>query len=490
MKAIFAILLGCMGMMGSVFAQDVTVSRPQKISSKITEFEFIGKTDEGLLVHKFGPRTNVIEAFDLDNLTIRWYRDLNLRGKKTKVVDIIEKGNELIVIYTHQDRRDIRLFAQKLNSKLKVIKNEVLLDDFKRRFGDPSFEYEVIYDRKQDHFLIQKKVKDSVDYEKIECLLIDRNLKKLGEKTFDFEDNWRYVETVMREDGTFYLVRGKVKRSFFSDGDLFSEVLITECNLEKEEEKTVQLQEEKHLFNGFQTEWDAINEHLVMSGFYSDRQESEVHGFLYIFIDFEENKPSRKVFTPFSEEIIKKMARKGWFNSPKDHVQYVEIRKLVLRSDGGALLVGEAHSKISPNNDMRPPIFDSRMSTRNQVMIQYFYDDVVLISINPDGQMDWGQVVKKQQYSENDRGYFLSIGFMNRREKMHILFNETMTKSNKLNDCRIDSEGEYRIRSIFDANAYQLNLAPRYAEQLSANEVIIPAFNQRNEFVLVKFTYE
>ena len=489
MKIPFSILLWCMGAT-LIFAQEVIVSRPQKISAKITEFEFIGKTDEGLLVHKFGSRTNVIEAFDLDNLSINWYRDLNLRGKKTKVIDIIEKNNELIIIYTHQDRRDVRLFAQKLNSRLKVIKNEVLLASFKKGFGDPNFEYDVIYDKKQQHFLIQKKIKDSVGYEQIECLLIDRDLKKLGEKTFDFETNWRYVETVMRNDGLFYMVRGKVKRSFFSDGDLFSEILITECNLEKDEDRTVQLQEEKHLFNGFQSEWDALNERLVVSGFYSERQESEVHGFLYIFINFDEKEPSRKIFTPFNEEVIKKMARKGLFGSPKDHVQYVEIRKLVLRSDGGALLIGEAHSKISPNNDLRPPIFDSRMSSRNQVMVQYFYDDVLIISINPDGQMHWGEVIKKQQYSENDRGYFLSIGFMNTRENIHVLFNETMTKSSKLNDCRIDSEGEYRIRSIFDAEAYQVNLAPRYAEQLSSNEVIVPAFNQRNEFVLVKFTYE
>jgi len=490
MKGVLIIL--CWMSWVTLFAQDYVISRPQKISSKITEFEFIGKTDEGLLVHKFGPRVNMIEAFDLEDLSLKWYRDLELRGKRTRIVEIVEHKNELVLVYWYQEKRVVRLFAQKLNSQLKVVKNEVLLDEFKRGLGDPNFEYSLEHDKTRKYFVIQKKIKDTLGDDSAACIFMNENLKKIGTKVFPIEENERYIESFIQEDGSYCFVKGKVKRSFFSDGDLFNTVSIIKYNPTANTTQETKLSHDTYLFNGFRSEWDTLNDRLVIGGFYSERQESEVNGYFYIFVDFAKEEPTiKKIFTPFSKEILKKMAKKGLFGGTQEHdyLQYVEIRKLILRSDGGAILIGESHSKVSPNNDLRPSVFDSRLGSRGQVMVQYFYDDVLLISIDPNGEMDWGEILKKQQYSENDRGYFSSIGFVNTRASIHLLFNETLSKNAALNDFRIDKDGDYRIRNIFNANEFKLNLAPRYAQQLSATEVIMPAFNQRNEFLLVKFVY-
>ena len=70
-----------------LYGQETSFSRPQKIAGKVSDYEVIGQTDAGLLVHKWGERYHAIEAYDMNNLSLKHNRILQqkkLRKKSTR----------------------------------------------------------------------------------------------------------------------------------------------------------------------------------------------------------------------------------------------------------------------------------------------------------------------------------------------------------------------------------------------------------------------
>lgn len=466
------------------------LSQAQKIPPKITEFEIIGNTSEGLLVQKFGPKYNLVECFDKSDLSLKWARELNLKSKKSQIISMLRTGDDLLVFYFLKEGRFYNVYARKVDSKLKVKVKDILVFKTRRRFGEQSFDFKVIHDKSETWFLVQKRYKNSITPYHFDCVWLNQDLEIVDQKEFALEKlDWRFKQMIVRNDGVLYFIQGHIKRTLFSNTNLYDTIRVEEYHPISQKSRTLTIPIETELLNDFIGEWDIYNNQLAFAGFYSHKQTSDLSGYLYFSANFQQTEPTftKKFFTPFEQDFIKKVSS-NTILSPSNRLRNVEVRDFILRSDGGALLIGEIHNTGS-SQSTRPFMFDDRLGNQSSVLMQYFYNDVMVFSINPDGTTHWNELLKKNQYSENDQGYFSSIGVMNSRYSINLLFNEYIARRTNLNNFRIDSEGENTISNIFDASSYKLSMAPRYAKQISPTEIIIPTFNHRNEFVLAKVKY-
>ena len=128
-------------------------------------------------------------------------------------------------------------------------------------------------------------------------------------------------------------------------------------------------------------------------------------GYFYTFVDLEAGQVSQNIFTPFAPEFMQKTKRDIGAGRDAKNVSHLKVAELVVRRDGGALLHGESY--YTDMHRMMRSSFDSYYNNRQYVEVtNYYYDDIVALSINPDGSLFWDEVLKKRQFSEEDEGYF------------------------------------------------------------------------------------
>ena len=476
-----------------LFPQEVVFSRPQKIPNKISEYEIIGKTEEGLVIHKWGDRYQQIEVFDEEKLKLKWTKELQLFEKKDKIIEIIPYKKEMIVFFTSKRKNLTTLYAYRLTADLRPIEKPAVIDTVLRKFGGYGFNYEIKYAKNRGFFAIVRHNYNFNGLGSVDCVVMNKGLQILKRQNFSVPDKVNFLDGLINNDGVFYLILGLSKRTLLSNTPQLEAIYIKEYDYQTDKSPVYTIEDTEYLFNDAAFQTDELNDRLVLAGFYSEKQVSNVNGYFSVFVEPKKQKISDIRFQAFDEELKEKLNRKrrsqkALFanNKEEDYIHNLKVNKLFVRKDGGALLIGESHH--ATKRSVVRSTFDNYKGNIVQV-VNHYHDDIVVLSIHPDGTLYWGNILPKRQYSEEDNGYFASFGLVNTRNFMNFIFNEEISYDTNVNAYSMDSEGTYKVKGLLSAREYQIMVAPRYGKQMSSNEVIIPAFNHRNEFLLTKVTF-
>lgn len=485
-KCIFLLMLFILS--PNSFAQKVVFSLPQRLPSKITEYEIVGKTKLGLAVHKSGAKYNEVEMYDLATMKLKWARELSLGDKKAKVEEIISYNDELVIIFSVKQKNETFLYARRTTPELKPLADDVELDRILRKFGMYGFDFFVNISKDKKYINILRHNYDFSGLDNIDCTLINPKLKVLAKKNIPMEERPNALdETFLSNDGVIFLGQGKNKRTLMNNQAQYESLKVLKYDYRKDELKFIAIEEGEHLINEVDFEVDDKNGKIVIAGFYSEKQASLSDGYLYIDIDLKTDKIGKRVFAPFSAEFTRKIESIKGYRSRKKATN-LNINRLVIRNDGGALLVAE--SAYSTSRNVTRSSFDTYYNSRRTMEVtNHYHDDIIVLSIHPDGSLFWDNVLRKKQYSEDDDGYFSSFGVVNVRSALNLIFNEEITKNTTVNGYVLDAKGDYKIQSLVSVREYDLMMAPQYSKQLSFSEVVLPAFNNRNEFMLAKISF-
>ncbi len=500
MIRLLTILLIYLFAFGAVQGQEYRFSKAEKLSNKVTDFDIIGKVGENVILHKYGNNYNVIEAYDAKTMQRTWIRELNLDGKKTGVLDIIPLADGLLVFYFKRQKSTVFVLARKYNSQMQSIGDAVELANFPRGFTSSSFDLDLISDDQNRYFGILRKVNGSMGYKEVNLMVVNRSFETLlPQTTILLENNTRFAGALMNPDGSLIVMTAEMRRSLFSGPTSFEGINAVVYPKDGRASVNITLDPGSNRFGNFAVEWDQLNKQLVFGGYYSSEHGSDLRGFFTAACSIENSKTISAQYGYFDEAAAAKVVREkqptGKSNLPnkynqkyfKSRFQDIELRKLIVRSDGGVLLVGES-TRIVDNANDRDPFFDNRFQNSLRNPREYFYDDVLALSIEPDGQLEWVQILPKQQYSQDDQGYYSSVGVMNDRDKIRLLFNETLSQR-MLNEFVLSSSGQFRIRSLLKTKELKIRTAARYAKQISSSEIVIPSFEDNDKMSLLLFRY-
>ena len=176
---------------------------------------------------------------------------------------------------------------------------------------------------------------------------------------------------------------------------------------------------------------------LVCAGFYSGRSSRSLRGSYYLRIDPTTKQVLARGLKDFGFELITQYMRPGEARQAAKReargddrrapelFQY-QLDELILRSDGGALLVAEQFYVDRIDYGVYPYYAPGGFVGRSnrQTTFIYNYNDILVVNIRPDGEIEWTTRIPKAQQTQDDGGRYSSYAMANVRDRIYFVFND------------------------------------------------------------------
>jgi len=360
--------------------------------------------------------------------------DLKYEGKERDFERVILLNGQLYFFtsFANQAKKKNYLFYQTLNERLVPSKKLVKISEVdainKERKGAFNIETsrdsskvliyaQLPYQRKEPERFSLQVFNDSLD------LLWQREI------VLPYADNLFSVEEYRVDNqGNVYLLGARYKdgAGLRRRGTPDYEYVILAYTREGSDVKTYEV-DNSNFFLTDMTFRVADNGHLVCSGFYSNKGTYSIKGACFFRIDPLEQKINEQNFKPFDFDFLtehlsegaKERARRASEsgNTRRDPELYqVKLDELILRSDGGAVLVAEQ-------------FYVQEYSYRfwdGTLRYEYYYNyyDIIVVNIRPNGEIEWATRIPKRQETLNDDGYFSSYAMTVVRDRFYFIYND------------------------------------------------------------------
>ena len=245
---------------------------------------------------------------------------------------------------------------------------------------------------------------------------------------------------------------------------------------------------------------------IICAGFYSNYSSNSLDGSYFLKIDSESKNIVSKNFKEFGLDFItqnmtdkqKKKTEKRDEKGQDAELYKYELDQIILREDGGAILVGEQYYvRVTTTTT-------SEGATRT--VTHYYYNDILVISINPKGEIDWTEKIAKRQHTTDDGGFYSSYVVSVVGDRINFIFNDNiknlatakMTKGKEKGIVynftsrfkssvavlvQVDADGRQVKEALFNAKEAELLIRPKVCEQISDNEVVIYGKKRKTERV-------
>ena len=120
----------------------------------------------------------------------------------------------------------------------------------------------------------------------------------------------------------------------------------------------------------------------------------------------------------------------------------------------------------------------SRIMRDVRLVTDYYFEDVFIVSLDPEGKVDWSSVLHKKQYSQDDEAIFSSYFLMRSPKQLHFLFNDEIRYENTCSEYIVLPNGTFDRNSLLSTVNKGLRIRFRDGIQMSANECLSPSENR------------
>lgn len=470
-------------------SQTIEFGSPQKNRSKTAYTQILGENASGVFVIRCRnsnfSRDVVIEKYK-SSLNLELSKELQLSIPSFFVERVMLIGENIYVFASAKNNSTgkIDILAQKLDMSLNPVGTLAVV---------ASINENVLPDNKNFY------IKTSADKNRIGLMFItygssknnaalniytySQNLEQLYGKRFEIEHNTEDIfitaYDIDNKGNTFLLVdyprdlkrrRDYDPRIFY----LYSYYNGADKMLEYEIGGNEKFIEELSM---------CVNNHLnvvSVAGFYSKEEKKAVDSYFYVMLDIESEELKNATYDSIPDRVWKK--KNSLFDSKSDFND-MYIRKMVPRSDGGCLLVTE---RFFVTRQTYTYYINGFPQTGNRSI--YNYNDVMFLSINRDGSIQFSENIRKEQQSVSDGGYYSSVLTMTMPDYVYIIYNADVSQEGDimLNSIKYDGKSDNKI--IVKSINKGANVVPGEARQTSANSIIATASREKR-FALMRITF-
>ena len=202
---------------------------------------------------------------------------------------------------------------------------------------------------------------------------------------------------------------------------------------------------------------------LVCSGFFSENYVGGLAGTFIFTIDAKTKKITRQDTKKFDTSELSLFMKEKKAKKGKEISSDFDLSDFVLRSDGGAVLIGESfYITYSTTMDA-----NGRTSTTTI----YNYGPIIIVNVNPDGKIEWVSKIVKRQRSSTQ--VFSSYAMAIVADKMHFVFNKGIKKRANVMSVSVDSKGKVSEKELFRVKDEKILIRVPGCEQIADKEMII-----------------
>lgn len=470
----FAFLIVFLAYSATTYCQKVTVSQ-EMIVQIDDEFTLIGTLGDTTLLFKEKSNSYEVQAFD-KRMALWFQSELEFDMRSVKVLSVNKHKEDFSVIYRARKKGHFYVKVNKYDAACTLIDSMTILD---YGFGLNSPKVKVEMSENRNIALIYH-VKN---LDEIHAIAFDvANMKRRWEDLIvfdDLEDSNDYQELIITDRARAYIIQDVDNSKFKAKSHHY---LIYEYAAHFVKPKRFAMPMSAKLSQDVIFKFDNINKRLTGVGLYSDKSRTRSNG--VFFLSFTAGDPADYIaeFSPFDESFVntymgsKERSSKGISNT--------RISNLLLRQDGGALLIAEYQKAFE-----RPIIGGSAMRNSSQrYMVDYNIEDIMIVAFHETGIRHWESVLPKKQYSQDDDARYSSFYTFTTPSQIRLIFNDEITSDNTVSEYVFNGIGNSVRNSVLSTDNQDLRLRFQEAQQINSHEVLIPSvFKKRLK--LVKITY-
>lgn len=234
-------------------------------------------------------------------------------------------------------------------------------------------------------------------------------------------------------------------------------------------------------------DFDNRNRKWLICGTYSEKKQKEAEGYFYISKSTEEFEEIEVFnYLPFATDLHTELLQG---RKRKNRVlEDLTLQEVIFRQDGGFVFISELereYMRRNPYNSYSRTSYDNYSS---RAWVDFYNDDIIVSSINPDGNLDWNKVLYKKQFSQDDDGIFSSFFVLKTPSRLRFIYNDEIKKNNTVSEYLMDPAGKIARNSLLSTAYQKMKLRFRNAIQIAPNSLIVPS--ERNyDLNLVRITY-
>ncbi len=483
-------LFGCLLFtISSLFAQKITYTEPEKDDTRQLNFEIIGKVSGNILLYKNVRDDHFISKYD-QGMKLLDKNKLDFIPERLINADFLSYNEHSYMIYQYQKKNIVYCMAAKIDGNGKVVGEPVQMDTTQISFWASNKIYTVMNsDDKKKVAVFKVNTKN----EKIHFLttsVFDENLNLLKKDLMAIAMPERHdylTEFTIDNDGDIVFL--KATNQGFEDNIYKLELLIKPLQSPSLVAYPVSL---KNVYiDDVRVKTDNTNKRFLITSFYSKSRRNNIDG-LYSFIwDKSSGQGVVATGTLFSDDL-RSDVRNG--NASKTAFNDFFLRNMTMRNDGGYIITAESISTLrrGGNSTSRWNYFSPYYSPyeyqsfgRYSYMYpwagrsafaqttRYFADNVLVLSFDNTGKLEWSNLIRKSQYDDNTDS-FLGYSMINTGSDLHFLFNMQEKKALILNNQEIDAEGQIKRNPTFKNLDKGYEFMPRYGKQIGSKTIIVP----------------
>ncbi|HEY5464443.1 MAG TPA: hypothetical protein VIJ95_14375 [Hanamia sp.] len=491
----------------AAFSQQITFSQPESQDSRSLNFQIIGKIHDNYLIYKNIRDNYAICTYD-NSMRLLNRIDLRFLPAKTLNVDFITYPDFAYLIYQYQKRNAIYCEAVKINADGKLLADPMVLDTTHINFFASNKIYSSISSEDKSMIMIYKIQRQNGKYN-FTTLLFNDSLQMLYKSAiptnYDDRDDL-FSDFYVDNTGNFVFTKGNKSNS----KDFIQDLALITKSPEADSFSLNKMNLSGNYLDDIKLKIDNQNKHYVINSLFYTKKRGNVEGIFTAVWDIDSKQMITQNFQALGDSV--RVAAKTNGNNKTALNDYF-IRDVILKKDGGFILTAEdyyAQSLSSPWNrydylygypsfspynyyDYSPYSYGygygsyGRNPYFNSGYQRYYYNNILVLSMDKSGKPDWASVINKSQYDDQTDN-FLSYVIMLTGGQMHFLFNSLERRTLLLGDQSVSGSGQITRNPPFKNLDRGYQFMSRYGKQVSATEIIIPC-TYRNYICFAKIEF-
>lgn len=487
----------------AITAQRIQISEPDRDDSRRMNFEIIGKMENNYLIYKSVRGDNFICVYDNDMKLIKKVKHEYLPDERMINVDFFPYQDFVYMIYQYQKRNIVHCVAVKMDGMGNKITDPFELDTTLIGGSVNNKIYTTLSSEDKQKIIIFKINSRNKNKFIITTKLYDDNLQLLNKTILPMdmdERNDNLGEFALDNEGN--LVFSKFYRT--SNESISKAYMIIKRAME-DKFTYYELNLEKTFLDELRIKVDNTNQRYLLSAFYYNQKRGNIEGLYFLAVNRNTWQPEMEKSFQFSEDL--RQEARGDYSMKMAFNDYF-IRNIVIKRDGGFLIDAEAYYTTSRSSAWNrwdyiygspylypydyyyySPYYSSwwwRRGSPNQ-SVRYHADNVAIFSFNDKGQLEWSNVIKKDQFDDetDDR---ISYNVVNTGGQLHFVFNLQEKRNLLLNDFSLAPDGQINRNPTLKGLDKGHEFMPKYGKQISAKQFIVPCY-YRNYICFAKIDF-
>lgn len=471
-------------------AQKITYSNYSKKETRDIYFEILGKFDSNYIVYKNIRQSHVLTQYGSDMQIIKNI-PLDFVPDRTFNIDFITYKDYCLMIYQYQRNNIIYCKAMKVDLNGKQLEEPLQLDTTKISILADNKIYSTIYSEDKQKILVYKRqLKNDVLTLVTKLYNADLNLLDSTRQLIEYDDR-KEVYSDLALDNNGYFLFAKESRKLRRPKESNLEVIVHKPGVDSF--RNYKLSLSGKFIEEIVIKIDNLNKHYLINSFYYGERRGSIEGLFTSMIDMNGEMPIKAAFNVFSDSLRFKIN-----SSDKSRFVFdnLVIRNTLVKKNGGFVISAEDfYTETLYNNNWNRQYYGNSLpyvssydyylsnpfyygyrpygrSDRAET-IRYYYDDVVLLSIDSSLNLQWNNIIHKKQF-DVDNDNFLSFSNMNAGGEIHYFFIDRDKQKQLISNQSVTASGEIKRYPTLKSNEVGYGFMPRLAKQVGAREMIMP----------------